>query len=195
MGYNMFAYCMNNPVNMSDSTGNWPRWLECLGRDIADAAKAVYSFVRKNVGGSVVIDQEITTDLQYYFIMTHETGFGYNKNFDNNKPVNWYFAIDDSALISSFFSVGIDVNVSEYGASLQIGNETSFSIRWKGASHEIGFNTYGRLYYKHCYTDKNGFSFFAKTSLNGPEIVAVALIAIYAPAVLPTLSPAIAALI
>ena len=22
----MFAYCMNNPVNMSDSDGNWPKW-------------------------------------------------------------------------------------------------------------------------------------------------------------------------
>ena len=28
LGYNMFAYCFNNPVNMSDSTGNWPKWLE-----------------------------------------------------------------------------------------------------------------------------------------------------------------------
>ncbi|MGN1155740.1 MAG: hypothetical protein ACI4TK_06150, partial [Agathobacter sp.] len=25
-GYNMFAYCFNNPVGMSDSTGNWPNW-------------------------------------------------------------------------------------------------------------------------------------------------------------------------
>lgn len=24
LGYNMFAYCMNNPVNMSDPTGDWP---------------------------------------------------------------------------------------------------------------------------------------------------------------------------
>ena len=24
LGYNMFAYCMNNPVNMCDPTGNWP---------------------------------------------------------------------------------------------------------------------------------------------------------------------------
>ena len=24
---NMFAYCMNNPVNMGDSTGTWPKWL------------------------------------------------------------------------------------------------------------------------------------------------------------------------
>ena len=27
LGYNVFAYCFNNPVNMSDSTGNWPRWI------------------------------------------------------------------------------------------------------------------------------------------------------------------------
>ena len=27
LGYNMFAYCMNNPVNMADPSGNWPKWL------------------------------------------------------------------------------------------------------------------------------------------------------------------------
>ena len=26
LGYNMFAYCQNNPVNMSDEDGNWPKW-------------------------------------------------------------------------------------------------------------------------------------------------------------------------
>jgi len=26
LGYNMFAYCFNNPVNMDDSSGNWPSW-------------------------------------------------------------------------------------------------------------------------------------------------------------------------
>ena len=25
---NLFAYCLNSPVGMSDSTGNWPKWLE-----------------------------------------------------------------------------------------------------------------------------------------------------------------------
>ena len=28
LGYNMFAYCFNNPVNYSDETGNWPKWVE-----------------------------------------------------------------------------------------------------------------------------------------------------------------------
>lgn len=25
-GYNLFSYCQNNPTNMSDSEGNWPKW-------------------------------------------------------------------------------------------------------------------------------------------------------------------------
>lgn len=27
-GYNLFAYCMNDPVNMSDHTGHWPQWIK-----------------------------------------------------------------------------------------------------------------------------------------------------------------------
>ena len=27
-GYNLFAYCFNNPVNMSDSSGHWPQWIK-----------------------------------------------------------------------------------------------------------------------------------------------------------------------
>ena len=30
LGYNVFAYCLNNPVNMSDPTGNWPSWSNLL---------------------------------------------------------------------------------------------------------------------------------------------------------------------
>jgi hypothetical protein len=26
LGYNLFAYCLNNPVNYSDQGGNWPSW-------------------------------------------------------------------------------------------------------------------------------------------------------------------------
>ena len=29
-GYNMFAYCQNNPVNLEDPTGNWPKWSTIL---------------------------------------------------------------------------------------------------------------------------------------------------------------------
>ena len=37
LGYNLFAYCFNNPVNMDDPTGQWPKW---IGKAIAVVAVA-----------------------------------------------------------------------------------------------------------------------------------------------------------
>ena len=31
LGYNMYAYCLNNPVNMLDYSGNLPKWIEDVG--------------------------------------------------------------------------------------------------------------------------------------------------------------------
>ena len=39
-GYNLFAYCFNNPVNMSDPTGNWPK-LSTIFTVVAVAAVVV----------------------------------------------------------------------------------------------------------------------------------------------------------
>ena len=39
LGYNMFAYCCNNPICMSDSKGNWPEWLEELGSRFVNTMK------------------------------------------------------------------------------------------------------------------------------------------------------------
>ena len=33
-GYNMFAYCFNNPINMSDPSGSWPQWIEWINDTI-----------------------------------------------------------------------------------------------------------------------------------------------------------------
>ena len=45
-GYNLFAYCNNNPVNMSDSDGNWPKWL-------SGAANAVSGVLQMVAGAAV----------------------------------------------------------------------------------------------------------------------------------------------
>ena len=34
-GYNLFAYCFNNPVNLDDSNGNWPKWAKSTLRVVA----------------------------------------------------------------------------------------------------------------------------------------------------------------
>ena len=44
LGNNMFAYCFNNPVNMSDPTGNWPQWLENTAK-VASVVVAVVAAV------------------------------------------------------------------------------------------------------------------------------------------------------
>ena len=37
---NMYAYCSNNPANMYDSMGNWPKWLETAAKAVAVVATA-----------------------------------------------------------------------------------------------------------------------------------------------------------
>lgn len=36
--YNLFAYCFNNPVNMSDETGTWPSWAKKVVAAVAVVA-------------------------------------------------------------------------------------------------------------------------------------------------------------
>ena len=39
--YNLFAYCFNNPVNMSDETGTWPSWAKKVVAAVAVVAVVV----------------------------------------------------------------------------------------------------------------------------------------------------------
>ena len=40
-GYNLFAYCFNNPICMDDADGNWPKWLKYAACALAVAAVAL----------------------------------------------------------------------------------------------------------------------------------------------------------
>ena len=49
-GYNMFAYCFNNPVNMSDSSGHWPQWMKNTVKWVAkNIVKPVVKTVQKTL--------------------------------------------------------------------------------------------------------------------------------------------------
>ena len=81
LGYNLFAYCQNNPVNMSDPGGNWPSWatkaFNTIKRVVTNTVnkvkqtiKKVNNFVSKHVGTATNIGKEKTTDKQYYVATT-----------------------------------------------------------------------------------------------------------------------------
>ena len=48
-GYNLFEYCSNNPLNKSDNTGAWPKWIKNAASAITNAAKKVVSKATKVV--------------------------------------------------------------------------------------------------------------------------------------------------
>ena len=51
-GYNLFAYCFNNPVNMSDSSGHWPKWIKeaasWVNNNIIQPVKNFFSSSKQN---------------------------------------------------------------------------------------------------------------------------------------------------
>ena len=49
IGTNLFAYCMNNPVNMSDHTGHWPQWLKNVASTVVNAVKKAGTVVVNTV--------------------------------------------------------------------------------------------------------------------------------------------------
>ncbi|MGN1452076.1 MAG: RHS repeat-associated core domain-containing protein [Eubacteriales bacterium] len=49
-GYNLFAYCFNNPVNMDDQAGNWPKWIMNTVKWVAkNIVKPVVKTVQKTL--------------------------------------------------------------------------------------------------------------------------------------------------
>ena len=53
LGYNMYLYANNNPINMIDSNGNWPKIFKKIGKAITKTVKKVVDTVVKGVTGFV----------------------------------------------------------------------------------------------------------------------------------------------
>ena len=68
LGYNLLAYGMNNPVNMKDLTGNWPRWITATVAAVAIAvgvvALATGNLVVAAAAGKVAIIATATYAIQ-----------------------------------------------------------------------------------------------------------------------------------
>ena len=48
LSFNMFAYCHNNPVNMSDESGYLPKWMKTVVKAVKKTGTKVINKVKKN---------------------------------------------------------------------------------------------------------------------------------------------------
>ena len=69
-GYNMFSYCMNNPVNLSDNIGNWPQWIKNVVNTVTYIAKTVVKAVAK-VAASNPIRKTSTESTSSFVFANH----------------------------------------------------------------------------------------------------------------------------
>ena len=61
-GYNLFAYCFNNPVNLSDENGDWPQWLKDIGNGIKDGFVDTFSGIANAIAHPVQTVKSIGSD-------------------------------------------------------------------------------------------------------------------------------------
>ena len=67
LGYNIFTYCFNNPVNMDDPTGQWPKWIgkaaavvTVTAVVVAAVAITVSTFGAGSIAGVTAISAAVT---------------------------------------------------------------------------------------------------------------------------------------
>ena len=181
IGFNMYAYCSNNPVMRVDYCGtNW----------FSNAWEAIKQAFSDNFGAAVNVGKEDSDKLWLMFI-TVEAGSGYSKSFDTGKPVNVYVSTGDEWFDFDEYSAGFDININGYGANIEIGSDTSAGIHLNNISVDYGMDISGHSYYQFTSELENGGYTYTKISLNHLESAVVVWIAVYAPYLLPALPPAI----
>ena len=180
-GYNLYAYCFNNPVNMEDPTGNWPKWVGAIVNTVKKTVNKITNTIKKTLGITVQVNKEEPTTFQYSLAFSYENGTGYNKNFDTGKPANLYKTIPNSISEITKSGTGIDININGYGGSIQLGNEKAVSFHSKNSSYELGGNMLGRTYFKYTQMTDSGVYVYHKVSINHPEIGAGVLLYIFNP--------------
>ena len=141
LGLNLFAYCLNDPVNMIDSTGRWPKWLN-------DAANWINDHIVQPV---IEFAEDIVEDFNNYDANNQSEDVVFSSNYFSN--YKGAFVIKTS--FSSSFSFGfIGLSQSqqnsntlnhEYGHTVQMDNKGIFKYTLDVAVPSVTINILDRM--------------------------------------------------
>ena len=151
LGYNMFAYCGNNPASRTDTTGRF--WSEIgnffsgVWGGIKNWAKNTFGAGYTSVSTSVKDEKELS---KFYPLISAKVGVKKStivtKHGDSSKPISVYATQEisepEEAVKSS--KVGIKINIADVSANLSFGADDlgiSFSLKNKDITSNIGLKT------------------------------------------------------
>ena len=170
-GYNLFAYCFNNPVNMDDQAGNWPDWIKNTVKWVAkNIVKPVVKTVQKtlskvdvtysrgiNVSGTpsvCIFDLQagISIDTKGNVAIQGSVGGGVTGG-SPGASITAYQSVTNAPSIDklegSGYQIGGSVGVPVYGVPLAAGGDfniipdSALNTTYLGATTNVGFGTHG----------------------------------------------------
>ena len=121
-GYNMYSYCFNNPVNMTDDFGSWPSW-----NDVKSGFRKVTNWVdNKVVQPTVSFVEDVVEDCYNYNSNNQSEAVVFSSNYFSNykgtlvvkTPFDASFSFDFIGLSTQ--QQNVNTLKHEYGHTVQI---------------------------------------------------------------------------
>ena len=157
LGYNMFAYCNNNPVMRVDPTGAWPKWLDDLyskliGKTIETGVGVIVDVVnydKDNADENKVYKSHYFSSYKGTLVIRHNIGF----------LTSWAFG--GIIFLNHNLDEWNDPNdiMHEYGHIQQEQEMGTWKYIWKIAIPSVTFNIF---------SDSEGKNWFSKNYYNTP---------------------------
>ena len=111
-GYNLYSYCMNNPVNMTDEAGNWPGLFKRAFKVIVEATKILYQCISKsNYTKNSKVDSNPSTTTKNKIINDQNGSTG--TNFDYGLHSASWNACETIAVHNAKVLKGMNSSLSE----------------------------------------------------------------------------------
>ena len=174
-GYNLFAYCFNNPVNMDDQAGNWPKWIKNTVKWVAkNIVKPVVKTVQKtlskvdltystgvNVSGTPsawIFNGQIGVSMDTKGnVAIQASGGGGITGGDSGISITRYQSVTNAPNIDklndAYYQVGGSIAVPIEGVPVAAGGDVMFmpdpalNTGYFGLTGNVGFGTPGKEFH------------------------------------------------